>query len=67
MTPTQLKPIVIYQGDAEFIDHGYERARVLSKYHPKLGMNVDTLTSAVLTKFNGGFETRNTVYVQERV
>jgi hypothetical protein len=60
------KPVVYYIGEPHFWfwhDTQQEVAslmRVLN--HPRLGNCLDVRTSVVLQKFEGGFETRNTIY-----
>lgn len=63
---SQNKPEVYYEGEPHFWywhDTDQEVAsltRVLN--HPRLGNCLDVRTSTVLQKFEGGFETRNTIY-----
>jgi hypothetical protein len=66
------KPLVLYRGEPEFysVDHDHqgetwEYARVYGLNHPYLG-ECDIRTSQVLRKFDGGFETRNTIYQREQ-
>lgn len=60
-----MKPVVFYAGMVSYHPAGdAEVARVFCPDHYRLGKNVDVRTSRVLKKFDGGFETLNTVYIQ---
>lgn len=61
-----MKPIVHYVGAVSFHQYigGGEYARVFCPHHYKLGENVDVRTSKVVRKFENGFETLNTIYLQ---
>jgi hypothetical protein len=60
------KPEVYYEGEPRFwfwYDTVQEVASLERVWnHPVLGFCRDVRTSAVLRKFDGGFETRNTIY-----
>jgi hypothetical protein len=61
------KPVVFYQGEAAFHEtaKGETVAVVFDVLnHPILGYERKVHTSQVLRRFNGGFETLNTVYIQ---
>lgn len=65
------KPEVYYLGEPHFwIWHnGVDEVASLNFIfnHPKLGSCHNVRTSTVLHKFEGGFETRNTIYKQATV
>lgn len=62
------KPEVYYEGEPHFWMWFNGKDEVASLEfvlnHPNLGLCRDVRTSTVLRKFDGGFETRNTVYKQ---
>ena len=62
------KPEVYYTGEPHFWTWFNDKDLVASLdlvlNHPRLGLCVDVRTSEVLRKFEGGFETRNTIYKQ---
>ena len=55
-----------YTGIASFHEYpdGVEYARVFCTHHYRLGENVNVRTSKVVRKFENGFETLNTIYLQ---
>ena len=65
---SQNKPEVYYEGEPHFWIWWNGKDEVASLElvlnHPRLGLCVDVRTSTVLRKFDGGFETRNTMYKQ---
>lgn len=65
---SQNKPEVYYEGDPHFWIwwNGKDEVAGLAYVynHPNLGNIADVRTSTVLRKFDGGFETRNTIYKQ---
>ena len=62
------KPEVYFEGEPHFwIWHNAKDEVASLEFvinHPHLGRCRDVRTSAVLRKFKGGFETRNTIYKQ---
>ena len=66
-----MKPVVYFIGIPHFWiwhngkDEVASLERVLN--HPRLGLCHDVRTSTVLRKFDGGFETRNTIYKKATV
>lgn len=48
----------------EYPDGKGEYAKVFCTDHYVLGLNVDVITSRVVRKFENGFETLNTIYLQ---
>lgn len=67
MTEKTDKPVVFYHGEAAFSIHpsGAGVAVVRDVVgHPYLGNEKVVYTSQVLRRFDGGFETLNTIYIQ---